>query len=1235
MMNSTSQTLDTLISTSPRFQRAVHLRYDLRDVDTIDRYIPTTSAISAIDAILRGADPNGTQRAHVLHAAYGSGKSLLAVTLAALLENPPQLADSIARFVERLSEVDKNVGKRAATHLNVKRNRKFLPVIISGDEGDFSTALTRALSRALKEADLSSLKPQTRFNAAIRVLDDWKGNYPDTATALEHLLKASGKRIKRTTLSSLRQGLVDSDVDAYALFEQTYTQVTSGVTFDRFTQQSAALVYRDVAEMLRDHSSYSGIVVLWDEFGRYLEARTTQAFGAEAAQLQDFAETCNHSGEHQIHLLLFAHKELQSYANALPKAYQQEWSRIEGRFQRHNVEGDPYVAYRLIANTIQHSDVRTIHQLASETSIDQLKDWAIEYRLFDALSPIEVRDVIERTWPLHPLVVFALTRLSNKVAQNERTMFTFLTANEPEAMIGALRSIHLNDDDLLVRIATLWDYFSDAIRANTGVGGAHRVWSGVAHALDKVLPGDVLGETLIKALGVLTICTDNNVARPETGILCWAVGAETDEQVSAVETTLDNLRRRKVIVKRQIDGFWTFTSGSDIDFEQKLIEVLERTEPTALQLRRLLEQLRPAPFTLARRYNQSRSMTRYFTGLYRWSSEIDGIPWDVQLEQLDNADGLVVYVLAMDELSLQQAQEYFQMHPQIIYVLPHKPLVTLSDVLRELFGLEELNNDPELKQQDDRDRIQRELDWLIEDAEARLERELHALIDPRNGQANWISTKNEKLLTSHVVSTAQATRLLSEICDQVFSSTPEFNSEGLNKRYPTGQQISASQKVIDAIFGNSMDMTLGLEGHGPEIAAMNSLLVMTGILQNSGNGVWVIARPTQNPLLEAVWDCIDQFLVMCVEQGSQPIIALVETLIAPPFGIRQGVIPILLAAVMRNRVKATTIRHGDHAVHPVNGKLISDMIASPDEYSIEVGEWDEIQERLWQALFSRFNNHIHESERNQQPLTILKLSMLRWLQGLPAFCRDTLKLSPDAIKFRSLIRIAQTDPAKVLFQDLPALLNLEGDTSQIEIENALDQLISEISDAYLNLQRRLDGFASREFAQFSNGQNGNGTAALQGWIGTVQAEQPTLIREMRFGSLIAQQVVETVLQTPNDDNQFWERLSQAATGIRLRDWNDQSESKFYQTLLRTREDVERESEELVRGDAVVSVALQLPKMGQKDFRFRASDLTVQGKRILQNFKTTLEIAGRPLSVDERRQIVVAFLCHVMGEDIDE
>jgi hypothetical protein len=1221
------QTLANLISPSPRFQRAVHLRYDLRDTETIDRYIPTISAVNAIEAILRGTNPHATQRAHVLHAAYGSGKSLLAVALAALLENPLELAEPVERLLKRIHDVDPEVGGLADTHLN--SNRNLLPVVLSGDEGDITTALTRTLTRALKDIGLGALQPQTRFSAAIQTIEKWEQSYPDTYKAFVKAI-----RTRKYNLKNLIRRLEDSDVDAYILFEQLYTQLTAGVEFDHFSQYPPELVYQDVAAML-PASGYSGIVVLWDEFGRYLESRATQAFSGEAALLQKFAEACNYSGEHQLHLLLFAHKELQGYATSLPKPYQQEWSRIEGRFQRHNISGDPYVAYRLIANSIQHTDVKIVEQLLIDAGLDSLVQQTWDFRLFSVFDIHDIRDILHRTWPLHPLTLFALTRLSNKVAQNERTMFTFLTVDEPHSLYDLLRRKRFGDDECLIRSDALWDYFSDAIRADTGVGGAHRVWSGVAHALDKIFAGDVLGEALIKTLGVITICADSATVRPTTELLSWAVDAGTDEQKDAVKATLENLRRRKVIIHRQADGYWTFTSGSDIDFEQKLSEALERTNPTSLQLRRLLEQVQPAPYTLARRYNQDRAITRYFTGLYRWASEIQDAPWDIQIRQLDRADGLVVYILATDELSLREAWQALQPHEQVIYVLPEKPLVALGDVLRELFGLHELNNDPELKQQDDRERIQRELDWLLEDVQSRLERELGALIEPRSGKAFWMIAKGAEFNKTRVVGSGQATRLVSEICERVFSATPIFNSEGLNRRYPTGQQIGAAQKVIDALFANTLDATLGLEGHGPEIAALNSLLVMTGILRQTPNGAWIIHRPEGNALLAEVWAHINRFLDICQTQGKQPVSVLFEALIAAPFGIRQGVLPILLAAVMRSRIKATTIRRDDRAIHPINGKLLTDLVMESEHYTIEIGEWSELQENLWQALFSRFSSHIHESERSQQPLTILKVSMLRWLQGLPAFCRDTQQLSPEAIKLRNLIRVAQTDPAKVLFQDLPELLKLDQNTSQETIEAKLDGFLAEISNAYLDLQRRLDAFAIREFGHFSDGRTSRGSSALQGWASSLHGNQNGSIREMRFGSLIAQQVVETVVGVDESDNHFWDRLSLAATGVHLRDWNDQSETKFYQTLQNTRIEIEREAEELLRGETVVSVSLQLPKAGQKEFRFRASDLTAQGRRILQNFKSTLEISGRPLSVDEKRQIVIAFLCHVMGEDIDE
>jgi len=104
--------------------------------------------------------------------------------------------------------------------------------------------------------------------------------------------------------------------------------------------------------------------------------------------------------------------------------------------------------------------------------------------------------------------------------------------------------------------------------------------------------------------------------------------------------------------------------------------------------------------------------------------------------------------------------------------------------------------------------------------------------------------------------------------------------------------------------------------------------------------------------------------------------------------------------------------------------------------------------------------------------------------------------------------------------------------------------------------------------------------------------------------------------------------------VHLRDWNDSSEEKFIHDLREIRTDLAEQAEELLRGDSIVSISLSLPDGASEAFRFRTSELSEQGRRILQNFMSTLEISGRPLSLDEKRQISVDFLRHVMGEDIE-
>src|SRR5437016_5624992 len=117
MVDAIPTAFNQLIAPSARFQRAVDVRYDLRDADSIERYIPTNSAVEAISAILRGTKRNGTQRAHVLHAAYGSGKSLLAVALAALLEKDPVFTGPTNQFVQRIRDTLEDVGNLAQEYL--------------------------------------------------------------------------------------------------------------------------------------------------------------------------------------------------------------------------------------------------------------------------------------------------------------------------------------------------------------------------------------------------------------------------------------------------------------------------------------------------------------------------------------------------------------------------------------------------------------------------------------------------------------------------------------------------------------------------------------------------------------------------------------------------------------------------------------------------------------------------------------------------------------------------------------------------------------------------------------------------------------------------------------------------------------------------------------------------------------------------------------------------------------
>ena len=88
---------------SPHFQRSINLTYDVGNADYVAGYIPIPNGAAALSAIFDGTMPNRHQRAHVLHAAYGSGKSLLGLVLSTLASQDTHCHEAISIVLERLT----------------------------------------------------------------------------------------------------------------------------------------------------------------------------------------------------------------------------------------------------------------------------------------------------------------------------------------------------------------------------------------------------------------------------------------------------------------------------------------------------------------------------------------------------------------------------------------------------------------------------------------------------------------------------------------------------------------------------------------------------------------------------------------------------------------------------------------------------------------------------------------------------------------------------------------------------------------------------------------------------------------------------------------------------------------------------------------------------------------------------------------------------------------------------
>ncbi|MFQ3626730.1 MAG: hypothetical protein SNJ81_04045 [Cyanobacteriota bacterium] len=207
---------------------------------------------------------------------------------------------------------------------------------------------------------------------------------------------------------------------------------------------------------------------------------------------------------------------------------------------------------------------------------------------------------------------------------------------------------------------------------------------------------------------------------------------------------------------------------------------------------------------------------------------------------------------------------------------------------------------------------------------------------------------------------------------------------------------------------------------------------------------------------------IAQFVTKAKEK-PQSIERLYQRLSRPPYGIKAGVIPVLLLAVLLYYTDEVSFYKDGTFVPILSPEHFELLVKAPERFAVKHIELDGLRSQVFKELETALrppNAKTPANVRNASLLAVAK-PLFGFVRQLPEFTRATRRLTPEALKVLQALQTAQ-EPDKLLFISLPEACGFNPMTAVTAVEEENEQLaqafrkklvqcLHEIQFAYDNL----------------------------------------------------------------------------------------------------------------------------------------------------------------------------------------
>ena len=770
--------------------------------------------------------------------------------------------------------------------------------------------------------------------------------------------------------------------------------------------------------------SDSGVAIIFDEFGKALEDAEKNHNNIfifqELSEILNRADVIKKNEEQPPILFLgILHQAIQEYAKNSSDTVKKEWDKISHRYVDLPFSLGIEEVVKLINNAIDGPEYpRNFKKTCSDTVA------TLEVGRLQSMRNLD--SDLAGCHPLHPITALLLGPISKRrFGQNERSTFGFLTSQEPYGFKFFLTDMIHKQETFSPDI--LWDYLQQNLEPAIMLSSDGHKWSEASISINRIKDDLIEHKKILKSISIISLFGKKYgiKANEETLVLIYGLPKKR------IETILKDLVSKRSIVRKNYSNSYEIFEGSDIDLDEEIDKIKTDLENSD----NYLDKIPLDDLIIAKRHYHE-------TGTLRWLDRrlCDSKQLEEKLTNWQSLKGEIgSFFLCPDQINKQNS---FESKNHVVgYSDNYNSLI---DVSQSLYLLNKVKEETDALLGDKVAR--KELDVRIDETNSRLQSITNLCFD----EATWFFRGKE-------ISGKNLSQIASDVANSIYNKSPKIFNELINREKPASQAMAARKRLMYGLISNQYNRfeesdydnekeNLGIEKFPAELGLYLTLIKNKLHKRDPKLKIWKFIKPKDKEI-QNLWKAGEEFLDSC-RQSKKPLGDLYKKWKEPPYGIKEGVLPIYALLFMLTNEKKAGFYHKDIYQSNLGPIFVEHLTHSPDNISIRSFDIEGIDAATMQQYSKLLSDESLKlklkNDPTKDPLNAAK-PIAKFCVNLPKYTKQTKSLGKLTRDIRDKI-LKASDPIDLLQDDLKKVCGLSYD------QKVNDEMIKKLTKAFKEMQ---------------------------------------------------------------------------------------------------------------------------------------------------------------------------------------